>query len=143
MTNAEGSTLNLDEVDTKKSAEAGARLDLLHPATNAPTGGWLQLLGTDSDAYRAAQRTLQRRRLAQAAKSRKMKLTPEELEAEAIELLVAATVGVGSIRAGAEEIVFSEQAVRALYTKYDWIREQADEFIGDRANFLTTSGSSS
>lgn len=135
--------LDLDALDPQKGADQGARLDLLHPATNAPTGAWLQLLGADSDAYRSLQRKLQRRRLAQLGKGRRITLAPEELEAEALDLLVTATTGWGGLVSGGKDLPFSQDAARALYTRQHWIQEQAQEFIGDRANFLPKSASSS
>lgn len=136
-------TLDLGTLDFQTTANDGARLDLRHPTTNAPTGAWLQLLGTDSDAYRAAQRTQQRDRLKQIARNRRLGITPEEIEAEALSLLVVATVGLGGFSKGGAALEFSTDAVRGLYTRHNWIREQADEFINDRANFLPKSASSS
>jgi hypothetical protein len=134
--------LDVIEVDVQKNAEAGAQLDLLHPITNAPTGNWLTLLGADSDTYRDAQRKLQRKRLGQMAKQRRIALTPEELDAEALEILVKVTTG-WHVISGGQALVFSAEAVRALYKRRVWVREQAEEFISDRANFLPKSASSS
>ena len=135
--------LDLDAVDMEGGANAGARCDLVHPTTGAPTGAWLQLLGADSDAYRERQRALQRKRMASVAKKWRLVLTPEEGEAEALDLLVAVTTGWGGLTAGGQPLAFSAEAARALYTRRRWIREQAEEFIGDRANFLPKSASSS
>lgn len=135
--------LDLNTLDFETSADAGARLDLYHPTTNAPTGAWLQLLGADSDVYRSAQRKLLRQRLKQIAKTRRAALTPEELEEEALDLLVVATTGFGGFTSSGTPVEFSADAVRALYKRHNWIREQAEEFISDRANFLPKSASSS
>ena len=136
-------TLDLNALDFESSAAAGARLDLHHPTTNAPTGAWLQLLGVDSDAYRAALRATQRARLKQASRNKRIVLTPEELEAEALNLLVIATTGWGGFVQGGQPLDFSAEAARALYARHNWIREQAEEFVNDRANFLPKSATSS
>lgn len=136
-------TLDLGTLDFQTTANDGARLDLRHPTTNAPTGAWLQLLGTDSDAYRAAQRAQQRDRMKQIARTRRLGVTPEEIETEALNLLVVATVGLGGFKKDGAELQFSADAARDLYKRHIWIREQADEFINDRANFLPKSASSS
>lgn len=136
-------SLDLNALDFEPAAAAGARLDLHHPITNAPTGAWLQLLGADSDAYRAALRATQRARLKQAAKLRRLVLTPEELEAEALGLVVVATTGWGGFNVGGQPLEFSAEAARTLYARHNWIREQAEEFINDRANFLPKSATSS
>lgn len=143
MSTEEMTAFDPDSIDMQKGAAEGARLDLLHPGTGAATGAWLQLLGVDSDAYVARQRALQRGRLARLVVARRIKLTPEELEAEALDLLVTATTGWGGLTAGGQPLNWSPAAARDLYTRHRWIREQADEFIGDRANFLPKSASSS
>jgi len=136
-------TLDLGTLDFQSTANDGARLELRHPTTNAPTGAWLQLLGIDSDAYRAAQRAQQRDRLKQIARNRRLGITPEEIESEALAMLVVATVGMGGFSKDGAALQFSADTARALYKRHNWIREQADEFINDRANFLPKSASSS
>ncbi len=143
MNNDKDSALDLDALDMQQGADAGARMDLLHPATGEPTGAWLTLLGTDSDIYRRAQRALQRKRMARAVKSRRMAIPPEELEAEALDLLVAVTTGWGGLNAKGQPLAFSADAARAFYTRHRWAREQAEEFIGERANFLPKSATTS
>ena len=140
MSNPEA--LDLDVLDFAGSAKDGARLDLRHPITNAPTGAWLQLLGTDSDTYRAAQRAVQRDRLKQIARTRRVAVSPEEMESEALQLLVVATIGMGGVVVKGQLLTYSADTVRDLYKRHHWIREQADEFINDRANFLPTSATS-
>lgn len=141
--NSNSETLDLNALDFEASANAGSRLDLRHPTNNTPTGAWLQLLGADSDLYRKTMRNAQRARLKQIAKTRRPEVSPEEIEAEALALLVAATIGWGGFTVGEQPLEFSAEAARTLYTKHKWIREQAEEFVNDRANFLPTSASSS
>lgn len=137
------SGLDLAALDIEKGAETGARLELMHPTTNAPTGAWITLLGADSEAYRERQRALQRKRFDRMAKQRRMAISPEELEAEGLDLLVASTTGWGGLEQAGVPIPFSPGAARELYAKRRWIREQVEEFIGDRANFLPRSAAAS
>jgi hypothetical protein len=65
-------------------------------------------------------------------------LTPEELEAERIELFVALTVGWDLVVTDHE---FSQLNARELYSlpTAPHIREQIEEFINTRANFSRAS----
>ena len=135
--------LDLNSLDFEASANDGARLNLHHPITNTPTGAWLQLLGADSDAYRAAVRSLQRGRMKQLSRTRRVVVTPEDVESDALELLVVATTAWGGFATAGQPLTFTADAAKVLYKRHSWIREQAEEFINDRANFLPKSASAS
>jgi hypothetical protein len=55
---------------------------------------------------------------------------------EAVELLAKCTTGWTGITEGGKELPFSTANAIYIYTKYNWIREQIDNAIGDRANFF-------
>ncbi|MDH7787650.1 hypothetical protein QBD01_003677 [Ochrobactrum sp. 19YEA23] len=101
----------------------------------------ITLVGTDSDVFRKAQRTILDRRLNQKGKT---KLSAAELEEEAVTTLISCTLGWSGIVLDGEELAFSAENVRKLYSRTDlpWIRDQVDEFIADRANFLKPSATS-
>lgn len=124
------------------SADDAGTLILLHPSTNMPirdkNGGeaHLLLLGIDS-----AEGQKQRREATTRALMRRNKaLTADELEAQAVEQLVALTKGWHLVAPSGDVIdfPFTPQNARTLYSdrKFAWIREQADQFIGDRAGFF-------
>lgn len=127
---------DLSQLDTKKAAEDGFTLRLLHPRTGEALPVELELLGVDSEICQRTLKEQQRKRLAQAVKSRRMAITPEELEAEGIELLAAATRGWKGMQLDGKPVEFSNEAARLLYMRFPWIREQVDQAISDRANFL-------
>jgi hypothetical protein len=62
--------------------------------------------------------------------------TLEDLERDGIELTVACTTGWKNMVIDEQEIPFSVENARKVYTQYTWIREQVDGFVNDRANFL-------
>ena len=93
----------------------------------------IDLLGLDSDAYKKAKRENQRARLGRRNPG---KITPEELEEEGMNLMVAVTVGWTFKDAAGNAIPCNAQAVRELYQTYPDIMEQADAFVSDRGNFL-------
>jgi hypothetical protein len=130
--------LDLSQFDTAKAAEQGADLQLRHPTTDAPLpDAFISLVGADSDKFQAQRRKQTNRRLENAARrSGVVKLSDEEVQHDQIELLVAATIGWRGLELDGEKLAFSADNARMLYTRLPWVREQVDQFIGDRANFL-------
>lgn len=135
--------MDLSHLNTKQASNQGAWLQLRNPVDNSPLfldsenqkPMRIQLLGTDSDVYRKHSRANTDKRLANAVGiGSKLKITTALLEAEALELLAAITVQVENLTD--EGATVTVDSVKQLYQKYPWIREQAEAFIEDRANFL-------
>lgn len=125
--------------DTVAHADQGAQLEIEGPngVVERNADGTAKMIiilqGTDSGAYRAAQNINLNKRLAK----RNVKMTAEELEAETINMLAGVTVRwVGFNGMDGQPIPCNRQTATALYTKYPFIRDQADRFINERANFL-------
>lgn len=119
------------KIDTKSAANEGAKMEvrdaagvLLTKADGSPIT--ITLLGRDSDTFVKQENANTNRRLAQGSR---LKLTAEALKSEAISLLARCTVAWDF-----DEDCTYENA-RELYTRFPAIKEQADEFISDRANF--------
>ena len=131
--------MDLAELD---APDARADMEVRHPATNEPLltadkqPVTISLLGVDSDVFRAGERKLANRRLKQGQKA---KVTAEGVEAQAIGLLADCTVGWSGIEFEGAVLSFTRENAVMLYTRLRWLREQVDEFIGDRANFLKAS----
>lgn len=130
--------MDLAQLDTTAAANEGADIELLHPTTGAPLGVLITVCGTDSDAYRQALRERQNKRL-RNAKRGGATLTAEEIEAEALDLLVRCTSGWTGVELDGKPVAFTREAARDLYRRFRWIREQVDTAIEDRANFLPPS----
>jgi hypothetical protein len=123
--------------------EAPARLRLLDKKQQPYRGengreAWIELHSVDSDIGRKHQRMVTKKRLSMRRAGR---LTPEELEAEQTELLVALTTGWDLV---VTDLEFSQANARELYSnpRTPHIREQIDDFVSDRANFSPASSSS-
>jgi len=127
-----------------EAATAGAKLALRHPVTNLPLEDdgkpvCLILAGKDSAQYRKAALALERRYQEDARRMRgAFQVTPEQRRANELSLLVAVTLGWENAELGGET-TFTPELARALYEQQDWVREQADAFVDDRANFLPAS----
>ncbi|MCP1832836.1 hypothetical protein [Bradyrhizobium sp. USDA 4545] len=125
------------------------RMVLVHPVTRQPlrdeTGAeaYIDHYSSDSDVARKHQRSVQRRRLAMRGRA---KITPEELEAESIELLAALTTGwnLVDLKGKKLNVEFSQETARRLYANpgIGWLRDQLDESTADRANFAKGSSTS-
>lgn len=122
-------------------AETGAVLQLKHPASEEPIEGvTITLLGQDSKKYRAIQRRRSQATLDRVAKGKKARnWDAEEIERNALDDLVEMTVSWTGVNLGGEELPCNVANARRVYTELPWVREQAQEFVADRGNFLGNS----
>lgn len=137
--------MSLCELNTREKSDQGISVDILHPKTSQPIGIRFVILGGDSETARAMLRKQQTRRLGNAQRNRNaLSRTPDEIEADNVELLAACTrewftgnEATIEITPGEWVPCTPENAAR-LYTDpgFAWLREQIDREIGDRANFL-------
>ena len=89
---------------------------------------YLRLLGSDSDTYRnAIKRRFERN---QGKKAKKLDL--DDAQRKAAELLAKCTTECYLIENGKAVECTQPEMVR-LYLTYPWLREQAEEHIGDRS----------
>jgi hypothetical protein len=130
--------------------EKPQRMVLMHPVTNQPLRdeagreACIDLYSADSQAALRHNRAVQRRHL--NARGR-VKLTPEELEANRVEFLAALTVGWHLVDLAGKHVAVdcNTENARDLYSNpaLSWVRDQVDEFTGDRGNFSPALSSSS
>lgn len=135
--------MNLDAIDSTPLSNVGVAMEVMHPNGLDPLKNeegqpvTITLLGSDSEAYQTIARRLMNERVHRnRVAGRPMKDVAEEQARGDLELLAGATVGWSGIADANGPIAFSKEAAKLLYTKYPWIREQADNFVGTRANFL-------
>lgn len=119
------------KIDTKTAANEGAKMEVRDaagvPLTKADgTPITITLLGRDSDAFVQQENRNTNRRLQQGPR---VKLTAEALKAEAINLLARCT------KAWDFDEPCNVDTATELYTRFPAIKDQADEFIAERANF--------
>lgn len=146
----------LMSLNTGEAANKGKAVELLHPATQVPIGIRFFVLSSDSAEFKRIQRLQQAKNLEKQKKTRRgiYLATPEETEANNLELLVGLTTGweedlldaAGNVTGTRKEIElndgeyvpFSPEACCKIYADlgFSWIREQIDSEIGDRRDFL-------
>lgn len=119
-------------------ADKGATLEIIHPETEeAIPGMTITLLGQDSAVYRKIQLAKQQAILNRMSKGKKMvDLDAEKLAEDTIDDLVKLTVKWSGFEMGGEDLPATPENVRMVYAEWPWIREQAQEFVANRANFF-------
>lgn len=130
------------ELETDKPG----RMIIVHPVSRQPLRdaegkeAYIDLYSADSEVARKHHRTVQRRRLAMRGRG---KLTPEELDAENVELLAALTTGwyLLDLAGNVIDVPSNAENAREIYgnSKIAWLREQVDEYAVDRGNFSMAS----
>lgn len=142
--------VDLATLDTVKGSNHGFELAIVHPGTRAPLGIYITVLGRDSDDFRRVSTEHSRRRVAKAAKSGgRVQLTTEELDQDGMDLLASCTRAwrsedeIGNAETSkevvlidGEELACSKANALKLYAAMPWIKEQVDEAMADRGNFI-------
>ncbi len=119
-------------------ADVGVACRIKHPATEEVIEGvTLTLLGMDSAKNRAIQRKKQQAALDRLSKGKKaMRLVAEDLDEDAIGDLADITTAWTGVTKDGNPVEFTRDNVVMVYTELPWMREQAQDFVNDRANFL-------
>lgn len=126
-------TFDLDSFDVVARADQGAKCVLKDPVTGEDTPAHLLLAGSDSAIYRQAQHRVANTRINRKSRDR---ITVEDIESEQIAILVDCTLGWGGMVLKGVEMQFDRASVKLIYEKFPSVREQAEQFIADRANYL-------
>lgn len=109
-------------------------MDVLHPTTRKPTGARIKLYSAESEHYKDAQNKAINRRMRQRRGGGQ--LTAEEAEQEALGMLKKATVDWENIQLDGENLSCTEANIHRVYSEFPWLREQVEEFINQRDNFI-------
>ena len=131
--------MDLGNLDTVAVSEKGATLYLTHPDTGEPlhcddgTPMTIEVLGMDSKTYRNKVDSLQNKRWS----SGRMRMTAQRNEVDAVEILASCTI-TWNIQLRGNKVEPSPDNYRQVYKNpgLRWLRDQVDNFMGDRANFL-------
>lgn len=123
---------------TPKLADSGAVMPVRDINEEVCEGISITLLGKDSKVYQRILRDRQQAVLARMQKGRKgAQLDADKLAEDSLDDLVKLTVDWEGIKDDKGELECTPENVRRVYENVPHVREQVEEFIGDRANFLT------
>lgn len=134
--------MDLSKFDTTKGSQEGAVLEILNPLDGSKIPDkednpvTITVVGKDSETFRKTSNKIMAGRISRATSRGKLKLNPDELEAEAIDLLVTCTLRWSGIEVDGKELEFSQANVKTVYIRFPWIKEQVEDFIAERVNFL-------
>ena len=136
--------MDLSKYDTQALEDDGAFLHLEGPQgeklfsdTDPTDPVGIMLLGIHSKKLKALEHKQQNKRLSSTRMGRRGQLrgiTSEQVEDNATELFVTATVSFKNIVVSGEKCDVSR--AKELYDRFAWVRAQVDEFINTEANFL-------
>lgn len=122
--------------DLETSADKGAFLHLEHPVTGEKLytddgkAIGMDAVGVDSSQYRRKMSSMANQKMGKRQKNP----TLEKAEQEGSELLAACVVKCHNMVFGGEE--YTPKNIEQCLLKYRAVREQLDEFVGDRRNFF-------
>lgn len=132
--------MDLSTLDTRDVANTGAVMEVENPATGekllteAGEPITITLLGIDSDKLKKRQNELTNEVMKKGFRPKAT--TAEKIEADRLATLCLATVAWSNIEFGGKKLDCTPENARSLYKALPWLRDQADAFIADRANFL-------
>ncbi len=129
---------DMTKLDLKTAADKGATITLRHPITDEEIMDGkkpvtITVLGADSKVFRDAIREQARKNM---SNKKQENLDIDDMILRSAKLLAQCTLGWDGISEGKTAVEFSYDNALELYLKYDWIKTQVDDAIGERANFL-------
>ena len=119
------------------------RMVVRHPVTNENTDIEIFLVGLDSPVAAAEVQRKTQERLNRGLSRGRVRVSVEELEHDQIALLVKCTKGWQNVELNGQPLSHSDANAATIYREYRWLREQVDEFLSERANFLGNSSPNS
>ena len=120
----------------------GVFVQLRSPISNEPLADdkgkaiGLRLVGADSAEFRDYQRNAINFRIQQG---KKLKVSAESSEADAIAQLAACIVGFENIELDGKPLAFSKESAKDMLKRLSWVFEQVNEAVVDRSLFLKAS----
>lgn len=112
--------------------EETATCVIKHPTTGEPTDIVINLYGEDSKVFQKASK----KNLNTILKKGSRKTNADQVEARSLDLLASCSASWENMKLEGEVLECTFENARKIYKRFAWIKEQVDEHLGDRANFL-------
>lgn len=125
--------MDLSKLNTAQLSDEGVEMQLRHPVNGELLDCWITLCGQDSRVHRQ-----KRKEIRSKAMKQKIEDAVEASEQHAMDLRIASTLGWRGLEIDGKEFKYSADNAVKLYSDpgFDWLVNQVDRFMGDRANFL-------
>jgi len=114
-----------DTFNVKISLPDGTETDLV-----------VEVCGIDSPQFRKGSMARQNKALQGVKRGKQKVYTAEELEQRDIDTIVACTIGWSNFESGKKPLEFSAENAEAVYRQHGFIKDQINEAIADRVNFM-------
>src|SRR3990172_3999151 len=124
----------LSTFDTVTRSNEGVEMELKRLADGKPSGVFFMLLGKDGDEFRNI--SAERERFVSERIAGGGQLSAEEREELNLDMFARCTKGWRGLQDKSVPVPFSREKAKEVYSKYPGIREQANIFISERANFV-------
>lgn len=128
--------MDLNSLDLTKNSNEGAWVDLKHPATAEKLPMKIKVIGKDSDKFIEMSEKYSRSSLDDLKTNKSFEQRLEKSKEYADSLLINCTIDWQGIELDGKKLDFTPDNVKLIYKRFNWIREQVDAAIADRANFL-------
>jgi hypothetical protein len=129
--------MDLNKLKTAK-ADEGVLMEVRHPETEENIEGMsITLLGQDSAIYRKIALAKQQVALNRISKGKKIAdFDAEKMAEDSVDDLVKMTLAWTGFSLDGKELKPTPENFRMVYAEWPWIKEQAQEFVANRANFF-------
>lgn len=135
--------IDLADLDTSAACDKPVEVELKHPATHAPLGIFISIIGKDSSTFRDYIRESVNDNLRKQFSGKKDTDIPtvEKGEEKAVEAVTVCTVGwrtgdEKTLTFKGEVLPFNVANAKKVYEALPWIRQQVDEAIGNLSLFM-------
>lgn len=127
-------TFDLAEIQAEAKQENV--LEILHPVSQIGIGLKIRIASPDSEKYRKLAQAM-RTKIQAMMQRNKGKMPPTEvIEEESQKVLIGAVLGWEGATWGGQPFECTPDNVKQLFDALPWIKEQVDEYLGNRANFF-------
>lgn len=135
--NGKNEVVEMFDVSSLVPAVDVMTVEIFNPVTKRQTGITIEVYSRDSDVFQRITDEQNNRRLRQIGRRiGGIKLTVEESKAESLEVLVACTRSWSNMAFEGKRLECTPDNARMIYTKVKEIREQVEEAMTDRSNFM-------
>lgn len=128
--------MDLNKLDLTKASNEGAWVDLKHPATAEKLPMKIKVIGKDSDKFIEMSEKYSRSNLDDLKSNKTFEQRLEKSKEYGDQLLINCTLAWEGIELDGKKLDCTPENVKLVYKRFNWIREQVDTAIADRANFL-------
>ena len=116
--------------------ETSTDIRIIHPTTGQDLDIVITVASADSDVFRNAELRRTQNRLNKVQRGARRALTAEANEADSLDILISCTLGWKGVELEGVPLPFTPDNVRSVYQEFPWLRQQVDEAIVDRSNFI-------